>query len=79
MGEGWKEVNGKLTRTFEFPDFTEAMVFVSKVATLAEELDHHPYIHINYKKVTLELTTHSAGKITEKDHELAERINKFNE
>lgn len=77
MGEDWKEVQGRLTRTFEFPDFAGAMVFVNKVAALAEELDHHPDIHINYKKVTLELTTHSAGKITEKDHEAAKRINEL--
>lgn len=73
----WKEVNSKLTRTFEFPDFAEAMVFVNKVATLAEELDHHPDFHIDYKKVTLELSTHSAGGVTEKDHELAERIDEI--
>lgn len=77
MEEDWKEAGGKLTRTFEFPDFAGAMVFVNKVATLAEELDHHPDFRIDYKKVTLELTTHSAGKVTEKDRELAERINQL--
>lgn len=77
MKKDWKEVQGRLTRTFEFPDFAGAMVFVNKVATLAEELDHHPDFHIDYKKVTLELTTHSAGKVTEKDRELAERISRL--
>ncbi len=73
----WLEISGKLTRTFEFPDFAGAMVFVNKVATLAEELDHHPDFHIDYKKVTLELTTHSEGKVTAKDRELAERIDEL--
>ena len=73
----WLEISGKLTCTFEFPDFAGAMVFVNKVATLAEELDHHPDFHIDYKKVTLELTTHSEGKVTAKDRELAERIDEL--
>lgn len=74
MGD-WQEVNGKLTRTFEFPDFGAAMGFVNEVAKIAEEMNHHPDIRINYNKVTLELFTHSAGAVTEKDHTLAERIN----
>lgn len=73
----WLEQNGKLTRTFEFPSFPAAIEFVNKVADLAEDLDHHPDIHINYKKVTLELTTHSAGKIMERDRELAQRIDEL--
>ena len=77
MEENWQEIDGKLTRTFEFPDFGAAMVFVNKVADAAEEADHHPDIHISYKKVTLELTTHSAGEITDKDHELAKKINEL--
>lgn len=77
MGKGWEETEGKLTRTFEFPSFPAAMEFVNKVANVAEEADHHPDIQINYKKVILELTTHSAGKITAKDHELAGRINEL--
>ena len=77
MEEGWKESNGMLTRTFEFPDFAETMVFVNNVAAVAEELDHHPDMHISYKTVVLELSTHSAGGVTEKDHELAKRINQL--
>lgn len=70
----WREVGGKLTRTFGFESFAKAIAFVNKAAEAAEAADHHPDIHIHYKKVTLELTTHSAGGITGKDRELAKRI-----
>lgn len=77
MGD-WQEVEGKLTRVFELADFKAAMGFVGKVAELAEAAQHHPDIQIKYNKVTLELFTHSAGAVTEKDHALAERINEIN-
>lgn len=73
----WKEINGKLTRTFEFSDFAGAMVFVIKVAEAAEMADHHPDIHIYYNKVTFELWTHSAGKVTDKDKALAKEISRL--
>lgn len=75
MLDGWSVVNNKLTRTFELADFGAAMGFVNEVAKVAEEMNHHPDVRINYNKVTLELFTHSAGAVTEKDHLLAERIN----
>ena len=61
-------------RTFTFDDFKQAIAFVNHVANLAEEANHHPDITISYNKVVLSLTTHSAGKLTEKDHALAKRI-----
>jgi 4a-hydroxytetrahydrobiopterin dehydratase len=69
----WIDSGGALERTFELPSFREAIAFVNRVADLAEEANHHPDIAISYRKVTLRWTTHSAGGITDRDHELAAR------
>jgi 4a-hydroxytetrahydrobiopterin dehydratase len=69
----WPEVDGALERTFELGSFAEAIAFVNRVAGLAEEENHHPDIAVSYKRVTLRWTTHSAGGITDRDRELAER------
>ena len=71
--EGWSETGAALERTFELPSFAEAIAFVNRVAELAEQANHHPDIQIAYRKVTLRWTTHSAGGITDRDYELAER------
>lgn len=67
----WAQNGETLQRTFRFDDFVGAMAFVSRVADLAEEQQHHPDILIRYDKVTLTLSTHDAGGITEKDFALA--------
>ena len=67
----WSEMNGAIQRTFQFKDFVSAVEFVNKVADLAEAADHHPDILIRYNKVTLTLSTHDAGGVTEKDFALA--------
>ena len=65
-------LNGEsLQRTIGFPDFKEAMVFVNKLADAAEQAAHHPDIMIRYGKVTLTLSTHDAGGLTEKDFDMA--------
>jgi 4a-hydroxytetrahydrobiopterin dehydratase len=69
----WTDSEAALERTFEFSSFPEAIAFVNRVADLAESENHHPDIAISYKKVTLRWTTHSAGGITDRDRELAER------
>jgi 4a-hydroxytetrahydrobiopterin dehydratase len=69
--EGWKERDGALEREFAFESFADAIAFVNRVADLAEAKDHHPDIAVSYRRVTLRWTTHSAGRITERDHELA--------
>jgi 4a-hydroxytetrahydrobiopterin dehydratase len=69
--EGWNEADEALERTFEFPNFVDALAFVNRVGQLAEAENHHPDIAINYNKVTLRWWTHSAGGITERDRELA--------
>lgn len=72
---GWEERDGALERTFEHGSFRDAIAFVNRVADLAEQADHHPDISIHYRRVTLRLWTHSAAAITERDLDLAGRIN----
>lgn len=69
----WSELNGAIQRTFQFADFASSIRFVNKVADLAEAADHHPDILVRYNKVTLTLSTHDAGGITEKDFTLAKQ------
>jgi len=64
----------EIHKSYEFKDFTEAMRFVKKVADLAQQVDHHPKIQVDYNKVELWFTTHSAGKVTVKDKNLAEQV-----
>ena len=73
--EGWSEVDEALERTFELPSFLAALAFVNRVGELAEAENHHPDIAIHYKQVTLRWWTHTAGGITDRDRELAERTN----
>ena len=71
----WKEEDDKLKRTFVFENFKIAFAFMTKVAAVANELDHHPWWSNTYNKVSFELNTHDAGdKVTEKDRELADQI-----
>ena len=71
----WKEEDDKLKRTFVFEDFKIAFAFMTKVAAVANELDHHPWWSNAYNKVIFELNTHDSGdKVTEKDRELADQI-----
>lgn len=70
---GWNEVDNALERTFELPSFREALAFVNRVGELAEAENHHPDIAIHYREVTLRWWTHTAGGITDRDRELAEK------
>lgn len=71
----WQEEDNKLTRKFEFKNFSEAFAFMTRVAMEAEKMDHHPTWTNTWNKVDISLSTHSAGnKITEKDHQLAKAI-----
>jgi len=71
--DGWSEVDDALQREFTFDDFRAAIAFVNRVADLAEEANHHPDISVSYNRVTLRWWTHTAGGITDRDRELAER------
>jgi 4a-hydroxytetrahydrobiopterin dehydratase len=71
--DGWEERDGALVQEFELRSFPAAIEFVGRLAELAEAENHHPDIDIRYRRVTVRWTTHSAGGITDKDRELAER------
>src|ERR1035438_1460143 len=68
---GWNVVNGNLHRVFEFQDFTQAFGFMTRVALAAEKMDHHPDWSNSWNKVTVDLSTHSAGGLTKNDVDLA--------
>ncbi|MCG6927416.1 MAG: 4a-hydroxytetrahydrobiopterin dehydratase [Acidobacteria bacterium] len=70
----WERHGSAIRRTFSFADFEGAMAFVNRVAALAEAADHHPDIDIRYSKVTLTLSTHDAGGLTDRDFALAGKI-----
>ena len=71
---GWQRKTSVIRRIFVFKDFVVAMKFVQAVARLAEREWHHPDIDIRWNKVTLALTTHDAGGLTEKDFALAAKF-----
>ncbi|WP_305982207.1 4a-hydroxytetrahydrobiopterin dehydratase [Roseivirga thermotolerans] len=74
----WIEKDNKLTKTFEFENFTQAFGFMCKVAIEAEKMNHHPNWSNVWNKVSFELTTHDAGNtVTEKDRKLAEIIDQL--
>ena len=72
---GWARSGDSITTTVELADFRAAMLYTGAVAYLADVADHHPDILIQWNKVTLTLSTHSAGGLTGADMALAERIN----
>lgn len=72
--KGWTLAGDEIKKLFELKDFVHAMGFVGSIALLAEKADHHPDIDIRWNKVTLALSTHSAGGLTEKDFNLARAI-----
>ena len=76
---GWSEVKDRdaITRTFVFRDFNEAFGFMTRAALVAEKLDHHPEWFNVYKTVTVTLSTHDAGGLTERDVTLAEAMNRL--
>lgn|GEM_PF-128383 len=74
---GWSLHSDKLYRRFVFADFVEAFGFMSRVALLAERMDHHPEWSNVYNRVEINLTTHDAGGITERDFDLAQRITRL--
>lgn len=74
----WKEENNKLVREFTFKDFKEAFAFMTAVAGVVNQMDHHPEWSNVYNKVNISLCTHDAGDIvTEKDRELAASIDEI--
>ncbi len=70
----WQWADNAIKKQFVFESFIPAIQFVNRVAERAEAADHHPDITINYRKVTMVLSTHSAGGLTQKDFALAKQI-----
>lgn len=71
----WIQENDRLKKTFTFKDFVQAFSFMTKVALVAEKMNHHPTWTNTWNTVIIELSTHDAGdKVTEKDHTLAKAI-----
>jgi 4a-hydroxytetrahydrobiopterin dehydratase len=73
----WQQQNQAITRTFEFKNFVEAIAFVNKLVKPAEAAQHHPDLTISYNKVTVSLTSHDAGGITQQDFDLAQTISEL--
>lgn len=72
---GWSVKAGKLHRDFQFADFSEAFAFMTRAALAAEKLDHHPEWFNVWNKVAVDLSTHDAGGITQRDFDLAQKMN----
>ncbi len=70
----WSVAGGKLHRELQFKDFAEAFAFMTRVAFIAESMNHHPEWSNVYNRVTIDLTTHDAGGITSLDVEFARRV-----
>lgn len=73
----WNKRNRAITRTYRFKDFVAAIKFVNGVAKLAEKAAHHPDIDIRWNQVTLTLTTHDQGGLTDKDFALARQADRL--
>ena len=74
-GSAWRLEEGALVRDLEFEDFRGAIAFVDRVADLAEDANHHPYILVHgWNRVRLTLSTHSEGGVTERDVALAPQL-----
>ncbi|HEU4430008.1 MAG TPA: 4a-hydroxytetrahydrobiopterin dehydratase [Myxococcota bacterium] len=71
---GWELRAGKLHRELAFADFSEAFAFMTRVALAAEKLDHHPDWSNVWNRVVIDLSTHDSGGITQRDLELAKKI-----
>lgn len=74
LDEAWELKDGKLVKSLQFSSFTDAIEFVNKVAKVAEELNHHPIITINWKTVRLSLKSFDIDAITDRDINLAKKI-----
>jgi len=75
--KGWNLIGKEIRKTYVHKDFVHAVGFVNSVALLAERANHHPDIDLRWNTVTLSLSTHSAGGLTEKDFKLAAEIDEL--
>ena len=75
--DGWERSGDEIRKTFENEDFVGSVKFVDAVVEPAEDMGHHPDLAISWDKVTVAITNHSAGGLTEADFELAKRIDRL--
>jgi len=68
---------GHLKKNFDFKNYRQSFAFTSQIALLAEKKNHHPQIILDYKQVTVRLISHDVGKVTERDIDLANQIDKI--
>jgi 4a-hydroxytetrahydrobiopterin dehydratase len=72
--KGWDRHGDMLVRTWQFPTFRRALAFVNQVAALVEKFDHHPDIHLSFRTVQIELSTHADGGLTSRDFQMASEL-----
>jgi 4a-hydroxytetrahydrobiopterin dehydratase len=72
--QGWEREGDAIVKAFTLADFVGSVDFVNRLTPIAEEMNHHPDLSISWNKVTVSLSTHSEGGITENDFELAAKI-----
>jgi 4a-hydroxytetrahydrobiopterin dehydratase len=71
---GWARTGDMIGKTFELPSFADAIAFIVRIGFLAEAADHHPDLDIRWRKVSVALTTHDAGGLSQLDLDLAQKI-----
>jgi 4a-hydroxytetrahydrobiopterin dehydratase len=76
LGSGWQLKDDKIIKSFQFPSFMNAIEFVNEVANIAEKVNHHPIITINWRTVKFSLKSFDVDAITGRDFELAKEIEK---
>lgn len=77
LQEGWEVQEDFINKEYEFDNFADALAFVNRVGAIAEEADHHPDIFFGWGYAEIAITTHDAGGLTQKDFDLAAKIDKL--
>jgi 4a-hydroxytetrahydrobiopterin dehydratase len=77
LGDGWEKYGNSLRREFKFDDFSGAVDFVNRLTPVANEMNHHPDLFITWGLVRVSLISHSEHGITEKDFELAKKLDEL--
>ena len=72
--DGWERAGEAIRRAFTFDDFVGSIQFANRLVEPAEDMNHHPDLEVSWNRVTVSLTTHSQGGLTDSDFELARRI-----
>ncbi len=72
--EGWERSGDSIRKQFKLDDFVGSVEFVNRLVEPAEEMNHHPDLEVSWNRVTVSITTHAQGGLTENDFELARRI-----